>query len=69
MMKETPERSALSPTDLLRPKEVAEILHCRVDYVWQLCREGKLKAVKKGRHYLIPRQSVTDYIVGQLGGK
>lgn len=34
---------------------------CGVDYVWQLCREGKIKRRRKGRNYLIKRMHSQEY--------
>jgi excisionase family DNA binding protein len=50
------------------PAEVAPILRCSIDYVWQLCRDGKLPHIRKGNRILIRRQDVADYIAGELQG-
>jgi excisionase family DNA binding protein len=57
-------KKPISPEDWLTPQEAAPIMRCSVDYVWQLCREGKLKHRRKGRNILIKREHVTEYMDG-----
>lgn len=45
-----------------KPKEVAEILNVHVQTVMKWCREGKLAAIKSGRSWLIPHESVEAYV-------
>lgn len=42
--------------------EVAEELHCSVEYVNELRRSHKLRGVKKGKIYIYSRKAVEDYI-------
>lgn len=58
----------LDPERLMTPAEAAELLRCSVDYVQRRCRENRLKHLRKGRHILIRRQDLTDYIAGQVRG-
>ena len=56
------------PDQLLTPAEAAEILRCSVDYVWKLCRGGKLRHLRKGRMILLRRRDLDLYIDGQATG-
>lgn len=56
---------AVDPNQWLTPKEVAPIMRCSVDYIWKLCRDGKLRSKRKGRHRLIKRAWVDEYMEGE----
>lgn len=58
----------LDPEYPYTPVEAAELLRCSVDYVWKLCREGKLKHRRNGRRIFIKRQHLTEYIDAQVVG-
>jgi excisionase family DNA binding protein len=45
-------------------KEVAEILHLNKQTTLRFAREGKLKVVKAGRHYLVKEQDLQGYLDG-----
>lgn len=47
---------------MLIPVEAADRMHLNVQTVMKWCREGRLKAAKVGRRWLIPRESVDAYI-------
>ncbi len=55
--------------DLLNANETAEILNCTPATVCKLCRSGQLHALKTGKSWMIPRISLTDYILYQSGYK
>lgn len=60
------------PDELLTTAEVAVVLKCSAKHVRKLCRlpdsdRQHLAHVKKGAEYLIPRQSITDWIARQIG--
>ena len=57
-----------NPEELLTPREVAGIMRCSADYIWKLCREGRLKHIRKGRSILIRRRDITAYIDSQIIG-
>jgi excisionase family DNA binding protein len=60
--------SSANPNEMLTPVEAASLLRCRKDYVWRLCRDGKLKHMRKGQKILIKRAHVSDYIDAQIAG-
>ena len=41
--------------------EVAAVLNCSARWVTALCQQGRLAATKRGRSWLIDRDSVEDY--------
>jgi excisionase family DNA binding protein len=38
------------------PEDVAALLKCSTKFVWRLCRDGELPAVKLGRNWFIKRR-------------
>lgn len=53
---------------LITAKDVAEMLHYKKsDKVYLLVRSGLLKGFKRGRIWLIDKESVDKYIRQQLG--
>lgn len=49
-------------TDFLTTKEVAEKLNLKPRNVQYLCEQGKLGSSKPGRKYLIPKESLDEYL-------
>jgi excisionase family DNA binding protein len=47
---------------LLLPAEVARILRVTVRTVEKYCKQGKLRAVKVGRLWRIPRSSLEEFL-------
>jgi excisionase family DNA binding protein len=60
--------AARDPEQWLTPEQAKDELVCGVDYIWQLCREGKVKRRRKGRNYLIKRAHITEYMDAQVEG-
>lgn len=48
---------------LVTPEEAAEILGCGMNTIYKILKSGKLKAMRIGRIWKIPRRSVQEYIV------
>lgn len=48
--------------DVLTVVEVSKILRFGINKTYDLVRSGKIKRVKVGRQYRIPRQAVLDYL-------
>ena len=48
--------------DVMTPEEVAEVTPICAGVVRQFCREGKLKAAKAGKRWLIPKNSLIEFI-------
>jgi excisionase family DNA binding protein len=48
--------------ELLLPAEVARILRVTVRTVERYCSQGKLRAVKVGRLWRIPRSSLEEFL-------
>jgi excisionase family DNA binding protein len=53
-----------SPTDVLITPEVARIIRCHPETVYQLVAAGKLRAIKVGRHWRFRRQDVETFLAG-----
>lgn len=54
----------------LTVSEVAKILHCSRQMVLKICPKYKdLSYYRVGKRYLIPKESVRDYILQNRGGK
>ena len=54
----------------LTVSEVAKILHCSRQMVLKICHKYKdLSYYIVGKRYLIPKESVRDYILQNRGGK
>ena len=48
--------------ELLLPAEVARILRVTVRTVERYCKEGKIRAVKIGRRWRIPRSCLEEFL-------
>jgi excisionase family DNA binding protein len=55
-------------TELLLPAEVARILRVTVRTVERYCAQGKLRAVKVGRLWRIPRSSLEELLKTEAEG-
>lgn len=51
--------------DILSPGEAAEALRIGENALYELLNNGKLKAYKNGRNWLIPRDAVRQYVLEQ----
>jgi excisionase family DNA binding protein len=54
---------------LLLPVEVARILRVTVRTVERYCKQGKLRAVKVGRLWRIPRSSLEEFLKTEAADK
>jgi excisionase family DNA binding protein len=54
--------------ELLLPAEVAKILRVTVRTVQRHCAQGKLRAVKVGRLWRIPRSSLEEFLETEGSG-
>ena len=48
--------------DVLKPKDVEELLGLSKTTVGELRRSGKIRSQKAGRRYLISRKAVEDFV-------
>ena len=48
---------------LITPENVADMLGCGMNTTYKLLKEGKIKAMRIGRAWKIPKRSVQEYIV------
>lgn len=48
---------------LITPKELAEMLNCGMNTAYKLLMSGRIKAMKIGRVWKIPKRAVQEYIV------
>lgn len=48
---------------LITPEELAEMLNCGMNTTYNLLKSGKIKAMKIGRVWKIPKRAVQEYIV------
>jgi excisionase family DNA binding protein len=54
--------------ELLLPAEVARILRVTVRTIERYCAQGKLRAVKVGRLWRIPRSSLEEFLKTEAEG-
>mgnify|MGYP003328327216 CR=1 FL=1 len=47
----------------LTPEEAADILHCGMNAIYKLLNDGKIKAMRIGRRWKIPKRAVQEYII------
>lgn len=50
------------PDRLLRPREVVTRYHVPRDLVYEGLKSGALKAIHRGRRYLVPNWAVEEWI-------
>lgn len=60
-----PPRDALHDLRHLSPGQVAELLNVKPAYIHELCRTGRLAAVKEGKYWLIPQAALRERLVYQ----
>lgn len=51
--------------DVMTVEDLMEYLYIGRSSAYKLLQSGKIKAVKIGRIYRIPRQAVTEYLTGK----
>ena len=50
---------------LITPEEAAELLGCGMNTIYKILKSGKLKAMRIGRIWKIPRRAVQEYIIAE----
>ncbi len=53
--------------DILSPNEACEVLRIGENALYDLLRTGKLKALKNGRNWLIPKEAAIKYVMQESG--
>lgn len=48
---------------LITPEEVADMLRCGMNTTYKLLKSGKIKAMRIGRSWRIPKRAVQEYII------
>lgn len=48
---------------LITPEEAAELLGCGMNTIYKILNSGKIKAMRIGRIWKIPRRAVQEYII------
>ena len=48
--------------EALLPNDLKDILHVGKNTVYKLLEEGKIKSIKIGNSYRIPKQNLIDYL-------
>ena len=48
---------------LITPEEVADMLECGMNTTYKLLKSGKIKAMRIGRSWKIPKRAVQEYII------
>ena len=48
---------------LITPEEAAGLLGCGMNTIYKILKSGKLKAMRIGRIWKIPRRAVQEYII------
>lgn len=48
---------------LITPEEVADMLGCGMNTTYKLLKFGKIKAMRIGRSWRIPKRAVQEYII------
>ncbi len=51
---------------IVHVSEASSFLACSSKVIYDLIRDGKIKAYKTGRAWKIPEKSIDDYIVARL---
>lgn len=52
----------MSNADVITVKELSKILRIGINGTYNLVRTGKIKSIRVGRQYRIPRQAILDYL-------
>ncbi len=64
-----PQAAPLAHGELLTTREVADLLRCSEATVRSFIRSGQLEAYKRGRTWLITRQSVGTFLLRGRNGE
>ena len=48
---------------LITPEDAADMLGCGMNSIYKLLNSGKIKAMRIGRHWKIPKRAVQEYIL------
>ena len=48
---------------LIAPEEAADMLGCGMNTMYKILKGGKLKAMRIGRHWKIPKRAIQEYII------
>ena len=59
----TPIPDGLDDLRHLSPGQVAELLNVKPAYVHELCRTGRLAAIKEGKYWLIPQAALRERLM------
>ena len=54
---------------MLNVTEAAEFLRCSKRFIYQMCQDGTIPALKIGRQYLIPVNELNQWIHNRCGKK
>ena len=50
---------------VITPEEAADMLGCGMNTIYRVLKEGKLKAMRIGRHWKIPKRAVQEFILAE----
>ncbi len=50
---------------LITTEEAAELLGCGMNTIYKILKSGKLKAMRIGRIWKIPRRAIQEYIIAE----
>ena len=50
---------------VITPEEAASMLGCGMNTIYRILKEGKLKAMRIGRHWKIPKRAVQEFILAE----
>jgi len=48
--------------DVISPEEIKEILRISTSGVYHLLQAGTIKSIRVGKRYIIPKQSIIDFL-------
>lgn len=50
---------------VITPEEAADMLGCGMNTIYRILKEGKLKAMRIGRYWKIPKRAVQEFILAE----
>ncbi len=50
---------------VITPEDAADMLGCGMNTIYRILKEGKLKAMRIGRHWKIPKRAVQEFILAE----
>ena len=50
---------------IISPAEAANMPGCGMNTIYRVLKEGKLKAMRIGRHWKIPKRAVQEFILAE----